>query len=88
MTITTKHFFARNGMFSQSGSHIILSSSCSIYIIYIYIFNYYTFFFMSDIHLDTACFFTLKISPKTIFFDFFVSNDTKDGRKDIKNYFF
>ena len=24
MAITTKHFFARNGMFSQSGSHMLL----------------------------------------------------------------
>ena len=26
MAITTKHFFARNGMFSQSGSHICIFS--------------------------------------------------------------
>ena len=25
MAITTKHFFARNGMFSQSGSHIVIT---------------------------------------------------------------
>ena len=24
MAITTKHFFARNGMFSQSGSHMMM----------------------------------------------------------------